>query len=59
MSIHTQGLIPDFSLGGGGGKGGILMSDSILRQDIGIYIVCFGLLVVFLFWYFDIVPNTY
>ena len=32
---------------------------SILGQDIGICIVCFGLLVVFVFWYFDILPNTY
>ena len=42
---HTQGLIQDFSLGGGGG-GGILASDRILGQDFGIFVVCFGLLVV-------------
>ena len=38
-----QGLIHEFSLGGGE----ILVSDSISGQDIGICIVCFGLLVVF------------
>ena len=43
-------LLRDFSLGGGGGGGGeilyiiILVSDSISGQDIGICIVCFGLL---------------
>ena len=52
-----QGLIQDFLVGGGGGGGGILASDSISGQDIGICIVCFGLLLVFVFWYFDIVPN--
>ena len=39
------------------GRGGILASDSISGKDIGICIVCFGLLVVFVFWYFDIVPT--
>ena len=34
-----------------------LLSDSILGQDIGICIVCYGLLVVFVFCYFDIVPT--
>ena len=56
FAIHVQGLIQDFSLGGGGGVGNILTSDSILGQDIGICIVRFGLLAVFVF---DIVPNTY
>ena len=43
-------LLRDFSLwvGGGGGGGNIKIlvsvSDSISGQDIGIYIVCFGLL---------------
>ena len=37
--------------GGGGGGGGILVLDSIMRQDIGICIVFFGLLVVFVFLY--------
>ena len=44
--VHTLVyLLRDFSLGGGGGGGGgILVSDSISGQDIGICIVCFGLL---------------
>ena len=33
------------------------MSDSISGQGIGICIVCFGPLVVFVFWYYDIVPT--
>ena len=37
-------LLRDFSLGGGGGNIKILVSDSISGQDIGICIVCFGLL---------------
>ena len=40
-----------FASGGGGGGGWIS------GQDIGICIVCFGLLVVFLFWCFDIVST--
>ena len=41
--VHTLVyLLRDFSLGGGGGR--ILVSDSISGQDIGICIVCFGLL---------------
>ena len=35
--------------------GGILASDSTSGQDVGICIVCNGLLIVFVFWYFDIV----
>ena len=50
-------LIQDLLRRGGGGGGGILASDSILGQDIWICIVCFGLLVVFVLWYFDIVPT--
>ena len=50
FNVHPQGLIQDFSLGGGGGgrEGNISA-----RQHFG---NC--LLVVFVFWYFDIVPNT-
>ena len=43
-----QGLIQDF-----------FARNSILGQDVGICIVYFGLLVVFVFWYFHIVPNTH
>ena len=32
-------------------------SDSISGQNVGICIVCFGLLVVFVFSYFDILPT--
>ena len=35
----------------------MLASDSILGQDIGICTVCFGLLVVSVFWYFDMLFN--
>ena len=46
--------------GGGGGGGGnikILVSDSISGQDIGICIVCFGLLCSCVcVSYFDVVP---
>ena len=51
--VHTLVyLLRDFSLwggGGGGGEGGnikilVSVSDSISGQDIGICIVCFGLL---------------
>ena len=39
-------LLRDFSLGGGGGGRNIkiLVSDSVSGQDIGICILCFGLL---------------
>ena len=43
-SVHTLVyLLRDFSLAGGG-RGGILVSDNISGQGIGICIVCFGLL---------------
>ena len=35
-------------------RGGILASDSISGLDFG----CFGLLVVLVLWYLDIVPDT-
>ena len=40
------------------GEGEILAPDSISGQDIGTCVVFFGLLVVFVFWKFDIVPRT-
>ena len=33
--------------------------DGISGQEIGICVVWFGVIVVFVFWYFDIGPNTY
>ena len=41
---HSCLLATGFFAGGGGGGGGILVSGRISGQDIGICIVCFGLL---------------
>ena len=51
MSVQCTGFDTGFFTRGGGGR------QSISGQDIGICIVCFGLFVVFVFWYFDIVPT--
>ena len=45
-----QGLILDFSQSGG--RREILAYDSFLAQDVGICIVCLGVLAVFMFWFF-------
>ena len=56
-SDNYQGMMQDFSLGG---VRGIPASDSISGQDIAICIVCFSLLVVFVFGYFnDNVPIAF
>ena len=58
--LHCAGFDTGFfaKVGGGGGGGCKLAPDSILGQDIGICIACFGLLVVFVFWYFILYLHT-
>ena len=51
--LHCAGFDTGFFSREGGV---ILASYSVSGHDIGICIVCFGLLVVFVFW-FDIVPT--